>query len=275
MNPEHVELSPQHEIEELPTYRRLSGMALGALILGLASPLAMVSPVLWLVPVIAIAVAIRALYQVRAEPDVYSGSGFAWIGLVLAVVFLAAAPARTVSREEWLDTRSGLFAQQWIDYLRSGQSHKAHQLHTYESLRLPLDGRLADTYLRDEEMTREFHRFLAKPPVQALLGSEPGTRVVTTEVAFGKSGRNDQVFRRYKILPPGVDGDEHADHGGAHHNDTDHSDTDHGDHVHAHPRPMVFEMIVERSEDVIPGRETWRVLSVNESSPPKSGGAKN
>jgi hypothetical protein len=57
-----------------------------AAVLGLASVLAVVSPVLLLLPVAAVVVALVALSQIKASNGTQTGRGFAWLGVVLAVV---------------------------------------------------------------------------------------------------------------------------------------------------------------------------------------------
>jgi hypothetical protein len=56
-----------------------------ALVLGLATVLAALSPVLLLIPVAAICVALIALSQIRASNGTQTGRGFAWLGIILSL----------------------------------------------------------------------------------------------------------------------------------------------------------------------------------------------
>jgi hypothetical protein len=74
----------QHRVTE-PTddqvaeYRPISGWAVAGLLIGLLSPLAMVDPLLWAVPIIAGAVCIRAFGQIKQKAPVMIGRKAAWV----------------------------------------------------------------------------------------------------------------------------------------------------------------------------------------------------
>ena len=70
-----------------------------ALLVGLASVLAVLSPVLLILPVAGVIVGLIALAQIRASNGTQTGRGFAWLGIVLSVgigafVLVAAAVER-------------------------------------------------------------------------------------------------------------------------------------------------------------------------------------
>ena len=67
-----------------------------ALVLGLASVVVVLSPVLLVVPVAAIATAFAALSQIRASNGTQTGRGFAILGIVLALVIGGIVLAREV-----------------------------------------------------------------------------------------------------------------------------------------------------------------------------------
>ena len=56
-----------------------------ALVAGLASVLAVLTPVLLLIPVVGVAVGLVALSQIRASNGTQTGRGFAWLGIVLSL----------------------------------------------------------------------------------------------------------------------------------------------------------------------------------------------
>ena len=56
-----------------------------ALVLGLATVLAALNPVLLLIPVAAVIVALVSLAQIRASNGTQTGRGFAWLGILLAL----------------------------------------------------------------------------------------------------------------------------------------------------------------------------------------------
>lgn len=70
-----------------------------ALLVGLASVLAVLSPVLLILPVAGVVIGLVALSQIRASNGTQTGRGFAWLGIILSVaigafVLVAAAVER-------------------------------------------------------------------------------------------------------------------------------------------------------------------------------------
>src|SRR5262245_4816609 len=89
-------------------YRADSRLAVLALLLGIASAAAMVGPVLWFVPIAAAITALVAMRRIRSSEDLV-GWNVAFLGLLLALLFGIAAPARTMSRQYWLASRAEQF----------------------------------------------------------------------------------------------------------------------------------------------------------------------
>lgn len=69
-----------------------------ALVLGLASVLAALSPVMLVIPVAALVTAAAALAQIRASNGTQTGRGFAWLGMALALAIGTAVVAQSVVR---------------------------------------------------------------------------------------------------------------------------------------------------------------------------------
>jgi hypothetical protein len=103
-------------------------LAILALLLGLVSPLALVNPLLLAVACGCIAVAIVALRQINANPDVLSGRGLAYGGLFLAAVFLAYTPVRLWMHFERVQGNAQKLAGTFLDLLSQGRIYEAHQL---------------------------------------------------------------------------------------------------------------------------------------------------
>jgi hypothetical protein len=71
---------------ELPTYRAISPLAVGSLVLGVAGLLAF-ADLVWLVaPVLAIVAGALALGRIRKQPEVLTGRGFAQAGIALGLI---------------------------------------------------------------------------------------------------------------------------------------------------------------------------------------------
>ncbi len=86
--PFHLSVDPDADIVE---YRALCVLAVAALILGLASPLAVVDPLLWTVPICGTIVSAAALWRIARNSSL-TGRRLALAGLWLSVVFAVAGP---------------------------------------------------------------------------------------------------------------------------------------------------------------------------------------
>lgn len=112
----------------LPQYRSISWAAILALLLGLASVLAVFNP-LWLaIAVAAVGLALFSLWQINAKPEILSGQGLALTGLCLSVFFVAFVPARLGLRSRVLQERGRQLAEAFLGLLQEGKTFEAHQL---------------------------------------------------------------------------------------------------------------------------------------------------
>ncbi len=79
--------------DETEDYRSLSGLAVAALIVGVVSPLALVAPILLLIPLLGTVLGLLAVRKVRRESDYFTGLGLAIFGLAVSVLMVTAAGA--------------------------------------------------------------------------------------------------------------------------------------------------------------------------------------
>lgn len=102
-------------------YRPVSRLAVAALAAGVLAALALVSPIGWVIPLVAIGLAVAALADVNRPGAKKAGGWAAVAGLALAVGFGAqAVTAAVVSR--WLvERRAAAVARHWIDAVRAGR----------------------------------------------------------------------------------------------------------------------------------------------------------
>lgn len=83
-----------YNADELGQYQAVSLSAVFALLLGLISPLAFLSPILVMIPVLGTIVSLVALSKLRVAGGGLIGARLARIGLILAIVFGVACFAR-------------------------------------------------------------------------------------------------------------------------------------------------------------------------------------
>jgi hypothetical protein len=112
----------------LAGYRGVSVTAVLALILGVASILALVHPLLWVVPPVAVVVALIAIRAIDAPDSNLTGRSLALVGLAIALVFGLWAPSRAITRQAKLFSQARVYADEWFELVRAGKLHEAHQL---------------------------------------------------------------------------------------------------------------------------------------------------
>lgn len=102
-------------------YRPVSRLAVLAAVLGGLSALAVVSPVCWVLPLIAGGVSLAALADIRRAGTPKAGGLAAVAGLALAVGFGGQAAGDAVTTRWLVTRRAAATARHWIDAVRSGR----------------------------------------------------------------------------------------------------------------------------------------------------------
>ena len=117
---------PASEGEQI--YRTLSPLAIVGLVLGLASPVAFIAPVLLAVPVAALLISLLALSKIAANAEVLTGRSIAQAGIVLASICAAAVVTKGMVAERLLTTQAEPTARRWIELVVDGQVDASYQL---------------------------------------------------------------------------------------------------------------------------------------------------
>ncbi len=121
-------MTSEHPDPELEGYRPVSRVAVAALLIGLAAPLALVHPMLWCVPVVGTALAVAALVRLGKSEVPMIGRKGAIFGLLISLVFVALAPTRYFTRDYWLTARAKEMGQKWLEAVGRGQTQRAYDL---------------------------------------------------------------------------------------------------------------------------------------------------
>ena len=141
------------ENEDLLEYRELSRLAIGGMVLGVFSVLAIFTSVLWIVPVLAIILSLVAYYQID-KSEVLTGKGMALIGMALAAIWLGIGVTQGSVRNRVMMNSSREMAAAWLDLLLEKKTMEAHQLtmrpNSRQSASTPLEG-----YYQNDEMANE------------------------------------------------------------------------------------------------------------------------
>jgi hypothetical protein len=179
-------------------YRAVSGWAIAALLLGLASASAVAGPVLLVVPLAAIAVALVAMRRIGTSEGGLIGRNVALLGLLLAVLFAVAGTTRTLTRQIWLQQRGQRFAEGFVQLLQQNKPHAAHQLTVEPGLRKPMGENLEMAYINDPETMQDYQTFVERPQIKTLLdlGQRAKVEPVTARLV-GSEGARDYVEVRF------------------------------------------------------------------------------
>ena len=131
-------LSEGFEAEQVP-YRSVSKLAVAALVLGFLSLLALIDPLLWTVPVVAIVLCWLALRSIARSDFVLTGRWCALCGLGLAMMFGVAAPAKWIIYRQMIRQEARQFADEWWQHIKQDAPERAFQLTERPTMRQPRD----------------------------------------------------------------------------------------------------------------------------------------
>jgi hypothetical protein len=102
-------------------YRPVSRLAVAALAAGMMSALAIVSPLCWALPLVAVGLVVAAWADVHRPGAPKAGGLAAVAGLALAVGFGAQAVTDAVATRWLVSRRAEATARHWIDAVRAGR----------------------------------------------------------------------------------------------------------------------------------------------------------
>ncbi|WP_425614119.1 hypothetical protein NA78x_003980 [Anatilimnocola sp. NA78] len=202
----HSESKLERAEPELSQYRAISPWAVATLIAGIAAPLALVGPLLWWVPLLAIPLALLASRQLQRGDPPYVGKKAAVIGICLSMLFLGWAVSQRLSREIHATTEAQRFVDSWLDLLRAGKLHESHQVLSPPSRRTPVGTDLDSYYKASAEPAKELDVFVKNPAVVALTSKDP-IELAPGEITQHVVDANSDYFTfRYEITRGTVPG---------------------------------------------------------------------
>jgi len=178
----------------------LSGWAVAGLIFGLLAPVAVIDPMLWLVPPVGIVLSGLALRQIaRRAPETLGRKAALW-GLTLSIFFGTAAPANWFGYRWMVRREARQFASAWFEFLIHDQPHKAYQLTRHPKYRQPLGDELWEFYRGDPRWEGQLIAYVDRPLVHTLLALGEKAQVRYYETAQEDyTGQNAEVFQVYAV----------------------------------------------------------------------------
>ncbi len=223
----------QHEVDpELADYRSVSIAAVLSLVFGLLAWMAMISPLLWIVPAAGVALAAWALWSIGASDGALIGRNVALAGLALSLLFGTAAPAAAWSESWWLRREARPVAEHWLALLRDDQPHQAHQLTLPPAQREASPGDVWNYYRNSDEAREGLQHFVQEPVVRTLLalGQKAKFRYWGTR-GHAQEGDVQHVSQYYAVTYP-KDGQ---------------------------PVTFFLELALQRTLDPLSGQAQWRI----------------
>lgn len=170
-----------------PEYQSLSGAAVLAFVLGLASPLALADPALLAVPAAAVCMAILAQRKIRDSAGTQTGVTVARFGLALALISATAALAHGPVRDALYRRQSAEVAQRWFTLLAEDRIDDAMALlggQAAAGLQPPARSPGDKPLPREEALTVAREKLRSDPVVRCLNGKKtPLTVAMTPDAA--------------------------------------------------------------------------------------------
>jgi len=109
-------------------YRPVSGLAVAAAAMGMLSCLAIATPLLWILPLLGIALAIMGFADVARSGAEKAGRAAALLGLALSIGFGAQAVTAAVVSRTITEGRVRAVASMWLDALRENRLADAQSM---------------------------------------------------------------------------------------------------------------------------------------------------
>jgi hypothetical protein len=175
-------VTAERPIDATADYRPVSPLAVAALVAGLCSALALVTPFAWALPLVGTALACAALADVARPEARKAGRLVALAALALSLGFRGqAVPGLLVDR--WImGGRAKAAAQTWIDAVREGRTAEALGLCT--ATVLPISS-LPPGLEHEEAEAERLRRFAELPAVKALADCGAARPLLTHAAAAG------------------------------------------------------------------------------------------
>jgi hypothetical protein len=199
---DQVELADPEQPDELQ-YRAVSPLAVVAVLAGIASAVALLHPVLWFVPLVAIGLAVAALRSVARSPDTLVGRKAALAAMGLAVFFGSFAPARVYVQRSIISSRAREFAEMWLTLVQDGELQEAFQWSLSPDERVTAGVDLEQFYQSNPEQHEAFSEYFRHEPLSILAEWGARGQIEFIDNVSTMGGVDDSVaIQDYRIVFP-------------------------------------------------------------------------
>lgn len=168
--------------DDVVQYRSLSTIAVLGLVVAVASSLALVTPWLWLAPVLGAVISAAGLWSVRSDPESRTGAGLALAGLAISVAVFAAGAVRDRTARSMNSATVEPVAQEFLDRLAAGDRVGAFELTLDLPRRQPTAEAAQKKYSDNEAAAEQLASFLADKEIKRLTAEADALRGAAVEV---------------------------------------------------------------------------------------------
>lgn len=158
-------------------YAKFSPKSALSAVLGVASFLALLSPLFWVIPLVGVVRSIAALRELGSGDRPLVGQTAARVGLALALLFGTAGASRQTTHRWWLERDAQRYCRLWFQMLSEDQPQKAYQLNLRPTSQQPLDSDLWEYYRNVPKAGNGLKQFVKNPFVRTLLALQDRAEV--------------------------------------------------------------------------------------------------
>lgn len=185
------------------TYRPVCGLAIVALLLGLASPLAILSSLLWVLPLLGVFFSLVALRKIATSDGTLAGRPLALIGLAVAVATGGMVATRQVVQNRLVGVQATPWGVEWSTLILEGKVEEALEL-TYEAGNRRSADRLATYYEENPTAQEKLASFRETEVVSLLTDAPEGSTIeaIAVEQVRSRAGGGFIVYQAFRIESP-------------------------------------------------------------------------
>lgn len=187
-------------------YRSVSWAAILAMLLALASALAIANPLFLVLPLAALAASLYALRQIAANSELLTGRSLAIAALFLSIFFLVFAPARLWMRSRVVQEKGQELADAFLDLLQAGKLQEAHQLAQIKYITPRPDESMTPGFDPKKLTPEDFREFEKTQTIRNMRRLEFKFTYRLEGVESGRAyGDSELLVLRYRIVPDSGD----------------------------------------------------------------------
>ena len=185
--------------QERLEYRKVSALAIVALLFGLASPVALAAPLLFVIPLVGIAISLLSLRRIASSEGGLTGRRAAVAGLALCIGTLVMTFSHAAATKHLRSGQAESWGLRWIALVQGGELEQAYRLTSAANRPAGPE----DPFSPPDDPKE---RFMADPLVEALaqVGSDAKVRLDKTLEFESRPGRQFIVRQQFSVSPQGA-----------------------------------------------------------------------